>query len=116
MATVNYIQEKTQSASVMKKVIDYCSREDKTIEQKTGIRYLSGVNCDGTNAYEDFIATKMLHQKMSGFMFYHYDQSFHPDEDIAYDKAHEIAKEFAEKAWPGHEVLVATHCDAKHIL
>ena len=115
MATVNYIQEKTQSASVMKKVIDYCSREDKTIEQKTGIRYLSGVNCNGTNAYEDFIATKMLHQKMSGFMFYHYDQSFHPDEIITHDKAHEIAKEFAEKAWPGHEVLVATHCDAKHI-
>ena len=115
MATVNYIQEKTQSASVMKKVIDYCSRADKTIEQKTGIRYLSGVNCDGTNAYEDFIATKMLHRKTSGFMFYHYDQSFHPDENITHAKAHEIAKEFAEKAWPGYEVLVATHCDAKHI-
>ena len=23
--------------------------------------------------------------------------------------------EFAEKAWPGYEVLVATHCDAAHI-
>ena len=115
MATVNYIQEKTQSSSVMKKVIDYCSREDKTIEQKTGIRYLTGINCSGINANNDFMTTKTLFQKTNGFMFYHYDQSFHPDEIITHDKAHEIAKEFAEKAWPGHEVLVATHCDAKHI-
>ena len=115
MATVNYIQERTQTVSVMKRVIDYCSREDKTIEQETGIRYLSGVNCEGTNAFEDFVATKMLHRKTGGFMFYHYDQSFHPDEKLTHAEAHKIACEFAEKAWRGHEVLVATHCDAKHV-
>ena len=115
MATVNYIQEKSQSASVAKKVISYCSREDKTFDRTIGIRYLTGVNCSGMNAYADFMATKTLFQKTDGVMFYHYDQSFHPDEKITYAEAHEIAKEFAEKAWPGYEVLVATHCDAKHI-
>ncbi len=115
MATVNYIQEKSQSASVAKKVISYCSREDKTFDRTTGIRYLTGINCSGMNAYADFMTTKTLFQKTDGMMFYHYDQSFHPDEKITHAEAHEIAKEFAEKAWPGYEVLVATHCDAKHI-
>lgn len=42
-------------------------------------------------------------------------QSFHPDEPVTGKQAHEIAKEFAEKAWPESEVLVATHIDAGHI-
>ena len=48
-------------------------------------------------------------------IFYHYAQSFSPTEKITPEQAHEIALEFAEKAWPGHEVLVATHCDKEHI-
>ncbi|WP_294467822.1 relaxase/mobilization nuclease domain-containing protein, partial [uncultured Ruminococcus sp.] len=38
-----------------------------------------------------------------------------PEENITPHQAHEIAIEFAEKAWTGYEVLVATHCDAQHI-
>lgn len=47
--------------------------------------------------------------------FYQYVQSFSPDENITPQQAHEVALEFAEKAWTGYEVLVATHCDAQHI-
>jgi type IV secretory pathway VirD2 relaxase len=47
--------------------------------------------------------------------FYQYVQSFSPEENITPQKAHEVALEFAEKAWTGYEVLVATHCDAQHI-
>lgn len=47
--------------------------------------------------------------------FYQYVQSFSPEENITPHQAHEIAIEFAEKAWTGYEVLVATHCDAQHI-
>lgn len=47
--------------------------------------------------------------------FYQYVQSFSPEENITLQKAHEVALEFAEKAWTGYEVLVATHCDAQHI-
>ena len=47
--------------------------------------------------------------------FYQYVQSFSPDENITPQQSHEVALEFAEKAWTGYEVLVATHCDAQHI-
>lgn len=47
--------------------------------------------------------------------FYQYVQSFSPEENITPHQALEIAIEFAEKAWTGYEVLVATHCDAQHI-
>lgn len=48
-------------------------------------------------------------------MVLHYTQSFSPDEPITGQQAHELAKEFAEKAWPESQVLVATHVDVRHI-
>ena len=114
MATINYIPERIQTKSVMKRVIDYCSQEKKTVDPETGIRYLSGINCDPNDAYNDFNNTKDIFKKSLGTQFYHYDQSFDPDENVTPEQVHEIAREFAEKAWPGHEVLVATHLDAKH--
>lgn len=47
--------------------------------------------------------------------FYHYTQSFSPDEPITGEQAHELAKEFAEKAWPDSQILVATHIEREHI-
>ena len=114
MATINYIPERIQTKSVMKRVIDYCSQEKKTVDPETEIRYLSGINCDPNDAYNDFNNTKDIFKKSLGTQFYHYDQSFDPDENVTPKQVHEIAREFAEKAWPGHEVLVATHLDAKH--
>lgn len=56
MATINYIPERIQTKSVMKRVIDYCSQEKKTVDPETGIRYLSGINCDpNDNAYDLFL-------------------------------------------------------------
>ena len=42
-------------------------------------------------------------------------QSFHPDEPITPETAHEIALRFAEENFPGYEVLVATHVDRHHV-
>ena len=61
------------------------------------------------------MATKKSYGKTDGMNFYQYVQSFSPEENITPHQAHEIAIEFAEKAWTGYEVLVATHCDAQHI-
>ena len=113
MATVNYIREKRQSLSAMRGVIGYCSQEMKTVDEN-GRRYLSGVNCTGENALQEFLLTKQSCGKTDGINFYQYVQSFSPEEGISCAQAHEIALEFAAKAWPGHEVLVATHCDTNH--
>ena len=115
MATVMYIPEHRQNRFAMRAVINDCMQEYKTYDNKSKRRLVSGVNCDGANAFREFMATKKVYGKDNGFFFYHYAQSFSPKEKIIPEQAHEIALEFAEKAWPGHEVLVATHCDREHI-
>ena len=113
MATVIYIKEKRQSPGAMRGVIAYCAQEMKTVDA-LGRRYLSGVNCTGENALQEFLLTKEAYHKTDGMNFYQYVQSFSPDESITFAQAHVIALEFAARAWPGYEVLVATHCDAAH--
>ena len=115
MATVMYIPEHRQNRFAIHAVINYCMQEYKTFDSKSKRQLISGVNCDGTNAFREFMATKKVYGKDNGFFFYHYAQSFSPKEKITPEQAHEIALEFAEKAWSGHEVLVTTHCDREHI-
>ena len=115
MATVTYIRESKQSISAMKGVIDYCCQDKKVYDEISNQRLVSGINCDGENAFKEFMATKKSYGKTDGMNFYQYVQSFSLEENITPQKAHEVALVFAEKAWTGYEVLVATHCDAQHI-
>lgn len=115
MATVTYIRESKQSISAMKGVIDYCCQDKKVYDEISNQRLVSGVICDGENAFAEFLTTKKSYKKTDGMNFYQHVQSFSPEENITPQKAHEVALEFAEKAWTGYEVLVATHCDAQHI-
>lgn len=115
MATLNYIRETRQSASVMKRVINYCTQDYKVTDPDSGRRYVSGIGCDGENSYTEFMATKKCFGKANGVFFYQYEQSFSPDEKITSETAHTVALEFAERAWHGHEVLVTTHVDRHHL-
>ena len=115
MATVVYIKERRQHLSAMVGVMRYCVQDHKTWDDLSQQKLISGINCDGGNAITEFLATKTAYSKTDGINFYQYVQSFHPRENITPQQAHDIAKEFASHAWPGHEVLVTTHCDAAHI-
>mgnify|MGYP004520232787 FL=1 len=114
MATVTYVKVKKQSPAAMYGVINYCKREDKVRDNESGRRIVSGINCNGENAFREFMTTKAAYDKLDGTYYYHYVQSFSYKEGITHDKAHEIAREFAAEAWPGHEILVATHLDTKN--
>ena len=115
MATVIFIKESRQNPSAMRAVINYCQQEYKTFDRRSKRQLVSGINCDGANSFREFMATKKVYGKADGIFFYQYAQSFSPTEKLTPEQAHEISMEFAEKAWPGQEVLVATHCDASHI-
>lgn len=95
----------------MRAVIRYVSQDAKTLDEN-GYRYLSGINCIGSAAYDEFMATKNLYGKRSGVYYYHYEQSFAPGEIDDYDTAHKIGLRLAEEMFPGFEVLVGTHLDA----
>ena len=115
MATFQYIKESKQTISAMKGVINYCVQDKKVYDEDSNRRLVSGVNCDGENAFTEFMFTKESYKKTDGMNFYQYVQSFSPDEKISAEDVHKIGLEFAEKAWPGYEVLVATHSDAEHL-
>ena len=115
MATVSFIPESRQSISAMKAVTEYCLQQKKVADEDSGRRLVSGVNCNGENAFTEFMATKTAHHKKGGMNFYHYVQSFSPAESVTAEQVHEIGLAFAKKAWPGHEVLVTTHTDVAHL-
>ena len=95
MATVTFIRYKSQSAGALHGVAGYVSQKQKT-EQEDGWQLVKGQNCTPQLAAQEFIATRQMHRKDSPVWFYHYVQSFSPDEEITGVLAHQVAQEFAE--------------------
>lgn len=115
MAILVAIRSTKQSPSAMRGLINYCLQENKTFDINSGIKLITGVNCVPQNAYTEFMTTKAVYHQERGVNFYHFSQSFSPEEKITPEEAHEVAIEFVKKAWPGHEVLVCTHMDEPHL-
>ena len=114
MATVNNIPEKNQTPSAQLGVIEYCIQAHKTVLDERTV-FVTGVNCVTDVAHESFLATqKVFDHSPDGPRFYHYVQSFSPDEDVSPETVHEIGLELA-KAFGNREVLVATHIDKEHL-
>nr|WP_325302120.1 relaxase/mobilization nuclease domain-containing protein [uncultured Dysosmobacter sp.] len=114
MATVTFIKYQKQSAGTLHGVAGYVSQKQKTV-QEDGQRLVSGQNCTPQLAVQEFLATRQMHRKDGPVWFYHYVQSFSPEEAITGALAHQVAQEFVARAWPDSEVLITTHLDAEHI-
>ena len=114
MATITFVKYKKQSAGTMDRTTKYVSQFQKTT-QEDGCQLISGQNCTPQLAAQEFLTTRQMHHKDSPVWFYHYVQSFSPNEKISGALAHELVCEFAEQAWPDSEILIATHTDADHI-
>lgn len=116
MAIVTAIKEKTQSRTAMKKVMDYVAQDYKTLFQNGNgeqCRLLSGQNCCGETAFQEFMATKKQYRKESKVFFYQYVQSFKPDCGAAPQEIHQMGMELATR-FEGFEVQIATHIDRDH--
>lgn len=111
MATFTAISEKTQSATAMKRVLDYVMHDKKTV--LGGIKLVSGQNCVPESAYQEFMATKHQYGKAKGVFFKQYVQSFKPDCGATPEQIHQIGLKTA-KTFDGFEVVVATHIDRDH--
>ena len=111
MATFTAIPEKTQTATAMKRVLDYVMQDKKTVID--GIKLVSGQHCVPESAYQEFMATKHQYGKAKGVFFKQYVQSFKPDCNATPEQIHRIGLETA-KLFDGFEVVVATHIDRDH--
>lgn len=96
----------------MSAVLKYVVQEKKTTFHDRQL--VTGINCQPEICYAQFISTKLQHGKCDGKMYFHFVQSFHPDENITPQEAHAAALELAQQ-WSDHEVVVATHSDTAHI-
>ena len=114
IAIVENIAERKQTPSAQKGVINYCVQPQKTQADERTV-FVSGVNCVPELAEDSFLATQRLYGHRSGSVrFYHYVQSFHPNENVTPELAHRIALELAS-FFGNREVLVATHLDSDHL-
>ena len=102
----------TQTRGCMKSVMRYVSQVNKTLWN--GQQLVSGIGCQPETAFDEFLSTKLLHQKDGGVMFYHMVQSFPKGADVDPRTAHEAACRLAGY-FEGCEVLVCTHVDREHI-
>ena len=106
-------RKKTQTRQGLWGLLHYCMQDKKTMYN--GRKLVTGVNCVAQSAFNEMVNTKLQYRKPGGRQYYHIMQSFHPDEPITPETAHEIALRFAEENFPGYEVLVATHVDRHHV-
>ncbi len=109
------IVKRMSSKASVKKIEKYLKQEEKTEE-----KLISGMNCDSDNFARECQSTNLLYDKNNQAgerKYYHVIQSFSPEEgaNLTPELAHRIAKEFAEKNFKGHEVLVVTHLDKEHM-
>lgn len=112
MAIFKAISPKTAKAKLVKNIICYVLQEKKT-EQK--LTY--GKDLYVQSASDQMNETKRFWDKTDGREYYHFVQSFPPNEKITLEEAHEMAKKLLEQAhiFDDFEVLVATHKDRQHI-
>lgn len=92
----------------LKQVLKYAENGEKTIDNEEHQVFVTGVNCNRDTAYQEMKAVQERFNKTTGNVAYHAYQSFKTGEVTA-ELAHKIGVELAQKMFPEHQVLVATH-------
>ncbi len=112
MSILKAVNVKVGRNASLKGIINYVLQPKKTEEQLT-----TGFCCDVPKALEMFMETKQSFGKLKGRQYYHFVQSFPPNENITAQQAHEAAVKFSEKCrkfW-GFEMIIVTHKDRDHL-
>lgn len=113
MATFTAIRNAKQTAGTLAGVLRYITQDEKT--RLNGISLIMGSNCVAQSAYTEMLTTKQRFKKTDGQQFFHFVQSFSPDEKVTPQEVNAIGIELAQREFPGYEAVVATHIDVDHI-
>ncbi|BCN29522.1 relaxase/mobilization nuclease domain-containing protein [Anaeromicropila herbilytica] len=107
-----------KSLGSMKRLINYILKPEKTNEWLKG-----GIGCNPDTAYEEFILTKALYNKLPSTttersksdQLIHFTQSF-KKEEVSPELCKEIADELLNhELFQGYQVVYATHIDREHL-
>ena len=113
MATFTAIRNAKQTAGTLAGVLRYITQDEKTRLNDAWL--VTGNNCVAQSAYTEMITTKQHFKKTDGQQFFHFVQSFSPDEKVTPQEVNAIGVELAQREFPGYEAVVATHIDTDHI-
>lgn len=105
--SINYIINPKKTTNKDYGKVDYDFKEEK-------LCYVSCLNCDENNPFDDMNYTKDYYCKKDGVLAYHGYQSFKEGE-VTPDMAHEIGVKFISEIFKDYEVVVATHQNTNHI-
>ena len=79
------------SGCPLNNIFGYVKRREATKDKLIG-----GANCNPDSALDEYIFVKKLFHKEEGRQYYHFVQSFSPEDDLTPETAHEIGLRFAE--------------------
>ena len=113
MATFTAIRNKKQTAGAMLGVLSYVVQDYKTRMDDKWL--VTGSNCVPHSCYLEMMTTKQQFGKTDGRQFYHFVQSFSDEDNLTPQEVNAIGLELAQKAFPGYEVVIATHMDTNHL-
>lgn len=83
--------------------------------EKTKLQLVSSLNCYPYSAIEEMEVTKLVWGKTQGRQYYHFIQSFSPEENLTPQQANDIAVKLAEQQFENFQVVISTHQDRDHI-
>ena len=114
--SINYIinPKKTINEDYGKDDYDFLEGKKDYNFKKEKVCYVSCLNCNEDDPYDDMEFTKDYFQKKDGVLAYHGYQSFKEGE-VTPDIAHEIGVKFVSEMFKDYEVVVATHQNTNHI-
>lgn len=94
----------------LKKQLEYLEQEGKTLDELK-----VGINCTKDNVLMEFNIIKELYNKPIGKEYYHFTQSFSPQDNITAEKANKLGIEWINSVIDGHQIYMVTHIDRDHI-
>ena len=116
MAINKVVNSGGMSHGAMRNVLEYILKEEKTSEGLCEINGpYSGIEPHYDQICQDWVAEKKAWNKDSGRMYAHNIISFHKDEDITPEQVLDIARNFSDKFFHGHQYVIAVHQDREHL-
>ncbi len=113
MAVFSAVKNKKQTKGSMAGVLNYISDSNKVYYNDIPLR--TGINCNYYSGFAEMCLTKQQYKKDDGRQFYQFVQSFPEEDNVTPLEVHQIGLELANKLFPDFEVMVATHCNTKHL-
>lgn len=124
---INVDYKPCKLVGALKASADYMlGRQEKQIEdgmKKTAEGLYTALGCNRDNFANSILVTRKLNgksytrHKKNTILAHKMSISFHPDDNVPYKTAFEIAQDFAERFFhsKGYEVLLAVHTDTDHV-